>query len=66
MRCSISLNNGKPYFVDAIGEFVDFAGEEVVRDNGQSTGCDTEGGVDKGLGNTGGQRYGVRRTGQKL
>lgn len=55
MCYSVSRNDRETYFVDAISEFVDFAGVVVVRDNGAGTGCDTEGGIDKGLGDTGRQ-----------
>ena len=40
-------------FVDSVGEVVDLVGVEVVRDYSECTGCDTEGGVDKSLRNTG-------------
>ena len=62
MCYSVSRNDRETYFVDAISEFVDFAGVVVVRDNGAGTGCDTEGGIDKGLGDYGRQGDRVRST----
>jgi hypothetical protein len=46
--------------VDSIGKVINLISIEVVRDNGESTGADTEGGVDKGLRDTGGELGGVR------
>ena len=57
------LNNREADFVDGVGEVIDLVCEEVVGDNGACTGCDTEGGIDKGLGDTGGELGGVRSTG---
>ena len=49
----VSCNDGETYFVDAVSQFVDFASVVVVRDNGASTSCDTECGIDQGLRDTG-------------
>ena len=53
----------KTDFVDSVGEVVDLVGGEVVGDNGECTGSDTERGVHEGLGDTGGELCGVRRAG---
>ena len=58
-----SLHDGETDFVDSVCEVIDFVGVVVVEDYSESTGCDTEGGVDKSLGDTGGEFGGVRSTG---
>ena len=40
-----SLDDGEADFVDSVGEVIDLVGVVVVRDNGEGTGGDTEGGV---------------------
>ncbi len=47
------LHDGETDLVDCVGEVVDLVGVEVVGDYSESTGGDTEGGVDKCLRDTG-------------
>ena len=53
VSCCECLYNRETDFVDSVGEVIDFVGVEVVRNYGESTGCDTEGSVDKSLRDTG-------------
>ncbi len=53
VSCGKRLNDRETDFVDCVSQVVDFVGVEVVRDYSECTGCDTEGGVDKCLRDTG-------------
>lgn len=57
------LDDREADFVDGVGEVVDLVGVVVIGDNCECTGGDTEGGVHKGLGDTGREGGRVRCTG---
>ena len=57
------LHDGETDFVDCVGEVVDLVGVVVVGDNSESTGSNTEGGVDKSFRDTGREFGGVRSAG---
>jgi hypothetical protein len=49
-----SLNDAESNLVDRISEVVDFAGEKIVKNNGEGRRTDTKSGIDKSFGDTSG------------